>query len=73
VKAYRQQVKIAFGTDAGVYPHGENAREFEYMVEAGMSPMKAILSATRDAADLLGQSANLGTIQAGRYADLVAV
>lgn len=72
-RAYRQNVKIAFGTDAGVYPHGKNAQEFEYMVEAGMSPIKAILSATRDAADLLGQSANIGTIQPGRYADLVAV
>ncbi len=72
-RAYKQQVKIAFGTDAGVYPHGQNAQEFEYMVEAGMSPMEAILSATRNAADLLGQSTNLGTIQPGRYADLVAV
>ena len=72
-RAYRQNVKIAFGTDAAVYPHGQNAQEFEYMVEAGMPPMKAILSATRDAADLLGQSANIGSIQSGRYADLVAV
>ncbi len=72
-KAYREQVKIAFGTDAGVYPHGQNAQEFEYMVKAGMPPIKAILSATRDAADLLGQSGNIGTIQSGRWADLVAV
>jgi imidazolonepropionase-like amidohydrolase len=72
-RAYRAGVRIAFGTDAGVYPHGLNAREFEYMVEAGMPPMEAILSATRGAADLLGQSANVGSIQAGRYADLVAV
>jgi imidazolonepropionase-like amidohydrolase len=72
-RAYRQNVKIAFGTDAGVYPHGQNAQEFEYMVEAGMTPMEAILCATRNAADLLGQAANLGTIQVGRYADLVAV
>lgn len=72
-KAYRQKVKIAFGTDAGVFPHGDNAQEFQYMVEAGMSPMEAIIAATRNAADLLGASSVLGTIQPGRYADLVAV
>jgi imidazolonepropionase-like amidohydrolase len=66
-------VKIAFGTDSGVSTHGDNAREFGYMVEAGMSPMDAILSATRDAADLLGASAQVGSIQAGRFADVVAV
>jgi imidazolonepropionase-like amidohydrolase len=72
-KAYRAGVKVAFGTDAGVYPHGQNAREFEYMVEAGMPPVEAILAATRNAADLLGQSASIGSLQAGRFADLVAV
>lgn len=72
-RAYRAGVKIAFGTDAGVYPHGQNAREFEYMVEAGMPPVEAILAATRNAADLLGQSENIGSVQAGRFADLVAV
>jgi len=72
-KAYRGKVKIAFGTDAGVYPHGQNAEEFVYMVEAGMSPIEAIICATRIAADLLGQSANIGTIQSKHYADLVAV
>jgi imidazolonepropionase-like amidohydrolase len=72
-RAYTQGVKIAFGTDAGVYPHGDNAREFEYMVEAGMPPMEAIMAATRNAADLLDKSSILGTIQPGRYADLVAV
>ena len=72
-KAYRAGVKIAFGTDAGVYPHGQNAKELEYMVEAGMPPVEAILAATRNAADLLGQSANIGSVQPGRYADLVAV
>jgi imidazolonepropionase-like amidohydrolase len=71
--AYRQNVKIAFGTDAGVYPHGENAGEFQYMVEAGMPPMEAIKTATSHAAELLGVSSNLGSIQPGRYADLVAV
>ena len=72
-RAYRAGVKIAFGTDAGVYPHGQNAREFEYMVEAGMPPVEAILAATRNAADLLGQSDNIGSVRAGRFADLVAV
>jgi imidazolonepropionase-like amidohydrolase len=72
-RAYRAGVKIAFGTDAGVYPHGQNAKEFEYMVEAGMPAIEAILAATRNAADLLGQSANVGSVQAGRFADLVAV
>jgi imidazolonepropionase-like amidohydrolase len=72
-RAWKGGVKIAFGTDAGVFPHGQNAREFELMVEAGMPPMEAIRSATRNAAELLGESANLGSITAGKYADLVAV
>jgi imidazolonepropionase-like amidohydrolase len=72
-RAYRGGVKIAFGTDAGVYPHGQNAKEFEYMVEAGMPPIEAILAATQGGADLLGKSADVGSIQPGRYADLVAV
>lgn len=72
-RAWKGGVKIAFGTDAGVFPHGQNAREFELMVEAGMPPMEAIRSATRNAAELLGESANLGSVTAGKYADLVAV
>ena len=72
-RAYRGGVKIAFGTDAGVYPHGENAKEFEYMVEAGMKPIEAILSATRGGADLLDQAASIGSVQPGHFADLVAV
>jgi imidazolonepropionase-like amidohydrolase len=72
-RAFRGGVKIAFGTDAGVYPHGQNAKEFEYMVEAGMPAIEAILAATRNAADLLDQSASIGSVQSGRYADLVAV
>jgi imidazolonepropionase-like amidohydrolase len=72
-RAYRGGVKIAFGTDAAVYPHGQNAKEFEYMVEAGMPPIEAILAATRGGADLLGKSADIGSVQAGRYADLIAV
>lgn len=72
-RAHAAGVKIAFGTDSGVSTHGENAREFGYMVEAGMKPMDAIFAATRNAADLLGASSQVGSIQAGRYADIVAV
>ncbi|HLG16388.1 MAG TPA: amidohydrolase family protein [Blastocatellia bacterium] len=72
-RAYKGGVKIAFGTDAGVFPHGGNAKEFEYMVEAGMPAIEAILAATRGGADLLGKSADIGSVQAGRYADLIAV
>jgi imidazolonepropionase-like amidohydrolase len=72
-RAYKGGVKIAFGTDSGVSNHGENAREFGYMVEAGMPAMEAILSATRNAADLLGASDRVGSIQTGRYADVIAV
>ncbi len=72
-RAYKGGVKIAFGTDAGVYPHGQNAKEFEYMVEAGMPALEAILSATRGSATLMGQTANIGSIQAGRFADIIAV
>jgi imidazolonepropionase-like amidohydrolase len=72
-RAYKGGVKIAFGTDSGVSAHGENAREFGYMVEAGMPAMDAILSATRHAADLLGAADRVGSIQPGRLADVVAV
>jgi len=72
-RAHAAGVKVAFGTDSGVSNHGDNAREFGYMVEAGMSPMDAILSATRAGADLIGASDRIGSIQAGRFADLVAV
>jgi imidazolonepropionase-like amidohydrolase len=72
-RAFRAGVRIAFGTDSGVSTHAENAREFVYMVEAGMPPMEAILSATRSAADLLGASSQIGSIQAGRFADVIAV
>ncbi|MCC5879547.1 MAG: amidohydrolase family protein [Idiomarina sp.] len=71
--AYAAGVKVAFGTDAGVFDHGENYREFVYMVEAGMPELEAIRSATYYAADLLGQLDNLGTIEAGKLADIVAV
>ncbi len=72
-KAYRAGVKIAFGTDQSLVPHGENAREFALMVKGGMTPIDAIMSATRNAADLIGDSADIGSVQAGRYADIVAV
>lgn len=72
-KAYKAGVKIAFGTDAGVFPHGKNWLEFVYMTEAGMPAMEALRSATIYAADLLGQSALLGSLQPGKYADIIAV
>ena len=72
-KAYKAGVKIAFGTDASVYPHGDNAHEFELLVEAGMPPIEALRAATVNAAELLGETASLGTIEAGKLADIVAV
>lgn len=72
-RAWKGGVKIAFGTDSGVSAHGENAREFGYMVEAGMPPIEAVLSATRNASDLLGASDRVGSIQKGRFADIIAV
>lgn len=72
-RAYAAGVKIAFGTDAGVFDHGENAREFVYMVEAGMPPLEAIRAATRNAATLLGAENDLGTIEVGKLADIVGV
>ncbi|MBS0632743.1 MAG: amidohydrolase family protein [Verrucomicrobia bacterium] len=72
-RAYHSGVKIAFGTDQGVAPHGDNALEFVYMTEAGMKPMDAIRSATLEAAKLIGVEKDLGTVEPGKYADLVAV
>ena len=72
-KAQAAGVKIAFGTDSGVSPHGENAHEFELMVAGGMPPMKAIQSATREASRLLKIDDRLGTLEAGKLADIVAV
>ncbi len=72
-KAYRAGVKIAFGTDSGVSPHGQNAKEFAYMVEGGMPPMEAIQSATAVTAELLGIQDEVGTLEAGKLADVVAV
>ena len=72
-RAYREGVKIAFGTDTGVSPHGRNAEEFALMVGNGMPPADAIRSATVDAAELLGVRANAGTIEPGKDADIIAV
>jgi imidazolonepropionase-like amidohydrolase len=72
-RAYKAGVKIAFGTDAGVYPHGENAHEFELMVQAGMPPMFTIQAATTHAADLLKHDKDIGSVAAGKLADLIAV
>lgn len=72
-RAYKAGVKIAFGTDAGVFPHGENAREFAYMVEAGFTPIDAVRAGTVNAAALLNQSSRLGSVEPGYAADIVAV
>lgn len=72
-KAVPRGVKIAFGTDAGVSKHGRNAEEFKLMVKHGMTPAQAIKAATINAADLLGQSAKLGSITPGKWADIIAV
>jgi imidazolonepropionase-like amidohydrolase len=72
-RAVRAGVKIGYGTDAGVYPHGWNGKQFAHMVRGGMTPLQAIQSATTVAAELLGQADHLGSLQPGRYADLIAV
>jgi imidazolonepropionase-like amidohydrolase len=72
-KAFHAGVKMAFGTDAGVYPHGDNAKQFHYMVMYGMTPAQAIQAATLNAADLIGRSADVGSLTPGHYADLIAV
>ncbi len=72
-KAVAAGVKTAFGTDAGIFPHGWNAKQFAYMVKWGMTPIQAIQAATVSAADLLGWSDHVGSIAPGKYADIVAV
>jgi len=72
-KAYKAGVKIAFGTDAGVYAHGKNWIEFVYMTEAGMPALEAIKCATVNASELIGVSDKVGTIEKGKLADIVAV
>ncbi|MGO8796496.1 MAG: amidohydrolase family protein [Candidatus Sulfotelmatobacter sp.] len=71
--AFASGVKVAFGTDAAVYPHGLNAREFALMVKLGLTPLQAIQAATINAADLLGWSGKVGTLAPGAWADLIAV
>jgi len=72
-KAFDAGVKVAFGTDAAVYPHGLNAREFAVYVKLGMTPLQAIQTATVNAADLLGWSDRIGSLEAGKLADIIAV
>jgi len=72
-KAVQAGVKMSFGTDAGVCPYGTSARQFAFMVKYGMTPLQAIQSATINAAELLGQKSQLGSIKSGKYADLIAV
>jgi imidazolonepropionase-like amidohydrolase len=71
--AFASGVKVAFGTDAGVYPHGLNAREFAVMVQLGLTPLQSIQAATINAADLLGWPEKTGAIEPGKWADLIAV
>ncbi len=72
-RATKAGVKMLFGTDAGVYPHGDNGKQFAKMVEWGMTPMQAIQAATVSAGEALGRSKDVGAIAAGRYGDLIAV
>jgi len=71
--AFASGVKVAFGTDAAVYPHGMNAHEFAVMVKLGLTPLQAVQAATVNAADLLGWSGKVGTLEAGAWGDIVAV
>jgi imidazolonepropionase-like amidohydrolase len=71
-RAVKSGVRIALGTDSGVYPHGQNGREFKLMVDGGMTPMASLLAGTREAAELIGRD-DVGVIEPGRWADLVAV
>jgi|SRR5215813_10362785 len=71
--AFAAGVKVGFGTDAAVYPHGQNAHEFAVMVNLGLTPLQAIQSATVNDADLLGWSDKIGTIEPGKWADIIAV
>lgn len=72
-RAFQGGAKMAFGTDAAVYPHGDNAKQFEKMVEFGMKPIDAIQAATVNASDLLGWGDKVGALEKGRYADVIAV
>ena len=72
-RAFRSGVKVAFGTDAAVYPHGLNAHEFAVMVKLGLTPLEAIQAATVNAADLLGWTGKVGTLEPGAWGDIIAV
>jgi imidazolonepropionase-like amidohydrolase len=72
-KAVKAGVRIGYGTDAGIYPHGDNARQFAYMVKYGMTPLEAIRAATTSAAASLGRSQELGSIAPGKFANIIAV
>ncbi|MGA2812593.1 MAG: amidohydrolase family protein [Candidatus Acidiferrum sp.] len=72
-RAWQAGTKMAYGTDSGVYPHGDNAKQFAKMVEWGMQPIDAIRAATLNAADLLGWAGKVGTLEPGAYADIIAV
>lgn len=72
-KAVKAGAKMSFGTDAGVYPHGGNAKQFAFMVKWGMTPLQAIQAATLNASDLLGLGEKTGALEAGRFADIIAV
>jgi imidazolonepropionase-like amidohydrolase len=71
--AVKMGVKISFGTDAAVYPHGQNAKEFKLMVELGMTPIDALKSATANDAELLGIGQKVGTLEKGKLADIIAM
>jgi imidazolonepropionase-like amidohydrolase len=71
--AFKEGVKVAFGTDAAVYPHGLNAHEFAVMVKLGLSPLQSIQAATVNAADLLGWTDRVGTLEPGKFADIIAI
>jgi imidazolonepropionase-like amidohydrolase len=71
--AVKMGVRISFGTDAAVYPHGQNAKEFKLMVDLGMNPIDALKSATANDAELLGISQKLGALEKGKLADVIAV
>jgi imidazolonepropionase-like amidohydrolase len=72
-KAVKAGVRIGYGTDSGIYPHGDNARQFAYMVKYGMTPLDAIRAATQSAAASLGRSQELGSIAPGKFADMIAI
>jgi len=72
-KALKAGVKLSYGTDSGIYPHGDNAKQFAVMVRYGMTPMQAIVAATETGAKLLGRTKDFGAIEAGRFADIIAV